>query len=116
MTCRTNPANLPTRQGHAVAANSPNNQVNTCSLPLFTSSLFHSFTAFCSLSTVHSLPSVFCRLLTAFVIHITVSKNSPIFGVQSNETNQHDRFFICMRRCLLWHFPCKTDPKQTLLR
>jgi hypothetical protein len=65
MTCRTNPANPPTRQGHAVAANSPNNQVNTCSLPLFTSSLFHSFTGFCSLSTVHSLPSVFCRLLTA---------------------------------------------------
>jgi hypothetical protein len=44
------------------------------------------------------------------VIQITVSKYSPLFGVQSNETNQLDRFFICMRKCLLNTIRCKSHP------
>ncbi len=70
-----------------------------------TSSLTHLSTAHCPLSAAFfhfsltrffyscRLPSVVCQLL--HVIQITVSTNSPIFGVQSHETNQHDRFFIC---------------------
>ena len=58
--------------------------------PLFPG-LIHFFTSslvlFCPLSTVH------CSL--SFVIQITVSSNSPIFSVQSNESKAHDRFFIC---------------------
>ena len=63
------------------------------SLLLFTSSLIHFFT--CSLR---------------FVIQITVSNNSPIFGAQSNETNQLARFFICTRKCLLYTIRCKNQP------
>jgi hypothetical protein len=53
------------------------------------------FTTRRSYSLFHSLVRVPWPLIPAFVIQITVSKNSPIFGVQSNETNQLDRFFIC---------------------
>ena len=72
--------------------------------PLFPGlySLFHFFTfslvLFCPLSTVHcSLPTVHCSLphcSLSFVIQITVSNNSPIFSVQSHETNQLHRFLI----------------------
>jgi hypothetical protein len=35
------------------------------------------------------------------VIPITVSKISPIFGVQSNETNQHGRFLFARESAFL---------------
>jgi hypothetical protein len=60
----------------------------------FTSSLFHFFTS--SLASVHcALFTFHSSLFTAFVFQITFSGNSPLYGVQSHETNQLDRFFIC---------------------
>jgi len=53
-------------------------------------------------------------LFPAFVFQITVSTNSPIFGAQSHETNQHDRFFICMRKCLFHQIQCKNTRKQAI--
>lgn len=65
------------------------------------------FTTRRSYSLFHSLVRVPWPLIPAFVIQITVSKNSPIFGVQSNETNQLDRFFICMQKCVFHTIRCK---------
>ena len=42
----------------------------------------------------YSLVPIPLSLFPAFVIQITVSTNSPLFGVQSHQTNALDRFFF----------------------
>jgi ABC-type nickel/cobalt efflux system permease component RcnA len=54
-------------------------------------------------STVH------CSLFN--VIQITVSENSPFFGVQSHETNQHHRFFFACG-CAFHHECSKNQEKH----
>ena len=68
--------------------------IHPCQVPFIThpelriaSSLIHSFT------TGFLFPDPF-SLVPAFVIHVTVSTNSPLFGVQSHETNRHGRLFF----------------------
>jgi len=62
----------------------------------------------------YSLFPVPYSLFPAFVFQITVSTNSPIFGVQSHEINQHHRFFICMWKCLFHQIQCKKTANQTI--
>ena len=66
-----------------------------------------------SLRSLHFL-TVHCPLST-IVIQITVSTNSPIFGVQSHETNQHDRFFICSVKVLFSPNPVQNRRQADLI-
>ena len=67
----------------------------TAFLGFFTHSLLHCFSSL--LHSFTSSPHFSLRPLS-FVIQITVSANSPIFGVQSHQSKAHDRFFLqCTR-------------------
>jgi hypothetical protein len=48
------------------------------------------------------------------VIQITVSKNSPLFGVQLHETNQDDRFLFARESVFFTTNGAKTGGKVTL--
>jgi len=50
------------------------------------------------------------------VIQITVSKNSPLFGVQSNETNQHDRFLFARESVFFTTFAAKFNESMHQFR
>ena len=98
MTISTNPANsktspgssdLVTRLVRAWTADSLKHETTISSLP---TSLRQ---ARCFPFPYSLFPGPY-SLVPALVIPITVSTNSPIFCVQSHETTQHDRFFICM--------------------
>jgi hypothetical protein len=108
------PANLPgPRSGCQLARKQRKRSPSTPpSFAMFTNSplqlsLLHSFT-----SSLFHFSLALCPL--PFVIQITVSKNSPIFGVQSHETNQHGRFLFACESALFHQIPCRIPQMQTI--
>src|SRR6267142_6661396 len=104
MTHSTHPANSPTCPDRSAVANSPNPETRKSHLRDNSSR-----------SSLSSFPGPW-SLFPALVIPITVNANSPILGVYRHHSNQHRRFFICMRKCLFHQIQCKNTRKQTLSR
>ena len=103
----------PTAQIRTEGINLPPSPV-PCPLHWFTFSLLHSFT-----SSLVQYPRFLNPWSLSPSVPVECERNHigpqiPPFRCVIPESNQRGRFFICMRKCFLLHFQCKSAAKPVV--